>query len=297
MADDLDQLRDYSTRLPVVADYYSGTPAYSYPLIGNVILFSRLNTEFLTSRDGFHYRFVLIANLSASGTVVVDHVAHHFVPGSALLIFPHQFHSFPVVRGPEVNWFFVTFEATRFDRFLHLKDRLLSLPDSCLRTLSELARFHIRARAKPSAYLHDRMVLLANLAVRDLAEANRHKPSARSDESEVPPSITAVTTYVYAHAESRVPVGDLARQANLSESRLRAVFRQHTGISLGKYVQGVKLNKAREKLGSTGLSIKEIADSLGFGSVYAFSRAFKKGTGVSPRAYRKRLLASPAARE
>jgi AraC-like DNA-binding protein len=45
---------------------------------------------------------------------------------------------------------------------------------------------------------------------------------------------------------------------------------------------------ATELLGTTGLTVAEVADRLGYSEVAAFSRAFKLWTGASPKTYRRR---------
>jgi len=84
-----------------------------------------------------------------------------------------------------------------------------------------------------------------------------------------------------------VLVADLALALNLSESRLRTVFKDAAGISLGSYVQNYRINRAMALLRTTTLSITDIAEEAGFGSPQAFSRCFKMETGDTPRSYRQ----------
>jgi AraC family transcriptional regulator of arabinose operon len=82
-------------------------------------------------------------------------------------------------------------------------------------------------------------------------------------------------------------VTDLATALNLSESRLRVLFKEVAGIPLGKYLQNYRINRAMALLRTTDLSIANTAEEAGFGSPQAFSRTFKKETGTSPRLYRR----------
>ena len=74
---------------------------------------------------------------------------------------------------------------------------------------------------------------------------------------------------------------------NLSESRLRALFKETAGISLGSHIQNYRLNRAMALLRTTKLPISEIAEEAGFGSPQAFSRIFRKELGHTPQAYRQ----------
>jgi YesN/AraC family two-component response regulator len=61
------------------------------------------------------------------------------------------------------------------------------------------------------------------------------------------------------------------------------------GISPISYVYELRIKKAKEMLKSDYSSIADIAQSLGYLSIYDFSKAFKKYTGVSPLKYAKQL--------
>ncbi len=61
----------------------------------------------------------------------------------------------------------------------------------------------------------------------------------------------------------------------------------HTGYSLHDYLINYRISVAINLLNTTNLSITEISERVGFGSVTHFSACFKQKTGHSPSAYRK----------
>ncbi len=81
-------------------------------------------------------------------------------------------------------------------------------------------------------------------------------------------------------------VEDLARHAHVSGSRFAHLFREATGISPMKYVERIRINKARELLAATNWSIKKIANEIGYGDPLYFSRIFSRHENFSPRRYR-----------
>jgi len=83
-------------------------------------------------------------------------------------------------------------------------------------------------------------------------------------------------------------IGLLANTAHLSVSRFAHLFRAEVGLSPMKYVEVVRLERARDYLLRTDLPIKEVADLTGFEDPYYFSTRFRKQFGCSPSAWRRR---------
>jgi AraC-like DNA-binding protein len=81
-------------------------------------------------------------------------------------------------------------------------------------------------------------------------------------------------------------VGKLAQVANLSSSRFAARFVAAFNESCMSYVTRWRINLARHLLNSTNLTVEEIAFSVGYQNLSAFSRTFKQHIGISPVAWR-----------
>jgi AraC-like DNA-binding protein len=72
----------------------------------------------------------------------------------------------------------------------------------------------------------------------------------------------------------------------VSYSNFRKLFKEFTGISPALYQQDLRLQRAKELLATTTLSIKEIAYRLRFESPDYFSSKFKIKTGKKPSEFR-----------
>jgi AraC-like DNA-binding protein len=84
----------------------------------------------------------------------------------------------------------------------------------------------------------------------------------------------------------------LARSLGLSYTSFRRQFRTQTGVAPARFQRDIRLNRARELLAATELSISEIAQQIGVDTVFYFSRMFKAKTGLSPKAYRAQVRAA-----
>lgn len=84
-----------------------------------------------------------------------------------------------------------------------------------------------------------------------------------------------------------VTIDCLAGEVGLGESRLRHLFQQVVGTSLGSYLQSARLDKAAGLLRTSYRRISEIAYELGYQDVGRFIRRFRRQFGVSPSQYRR----------
>jgi AraC family transcriptional activator of pobA len=82
-------------------------------------------------------------------------------------------------------------------------------------------------------------------------------------------------------------VGYLAEQVNLSPSYLSDMLRSLTGQNTQHIIHQKIIEKAKEKLSATNLSVSEVAYGLGFGHSQSFNKLFKAKTKVSPLAFRR----------
>lgn len=82
-----------------------------------------------------------------------------------------------------------------------------------------------------------------------------------------------------------VSIPELARTAGLSPSRFAHLFSRHVGMPPRHYLIEKRIELARSLLAFSTLNVSEAAAEAGFGSIYYFSRIFKKYTGVSPQQF------------
>lgn len=84
-------------------------------------------------------------------------------------------------------------------------------------------------------------------------------------------------------------MGQLAREAGVSERTLLRRFRKVLGMTPVQYLQALRLERARELLESTRESIDRITQRVGYEDVSSFRRLFKQFTGISPAEYRRKF--------
>lgn len=118
----------------------------------------------------------------------------------------------------------------------------------------------------------DKMVDIGWAAVELLARRKRH--------AELPdPRIKQIIDYAAAHFDEPLVHAAASTKVHLSESRLRHLFVEQTGLAFKTYLIWLRLNRAVQ-LYSQGASLTEAAHSAGFADSAHFSRLFKRNFGL-----------------
>ncbi|MDF2476775.1 MAG: AraC family transcriptional regulator [Sphingobacterium sp.] len=78
----------------------------------------------------------------------------------------------------------------------------------------------------------------------------------------------------------------ISTELKLSQRYLSDMLNSLTGLNTQQYIQNAIIEKAKEKLSMTNLSVSEIAYELGFEHSQSFSKLFKTKTNVSPLEFR-----------
>jgi transcriptional regulator GlxA family with amidase domain len=88
--------------------------------------------------------------------------------------------------------------------------------------------------------------------------------------------------------ERKIDIHALMRELGVSYSWFRNTFTRHTGLSPHQYRLHLRLDRARNLLTQTRLSVKEVAAKAGFDDEHYFSRLFRRKIGFTPSEWRAR---------
>ena len=104
--------------------------------------------------------------------------------------------------------------------------------------------------------------------------------------------VVEVVRFVESNFAQDLDFNALAETLNLSASRLRQLFKEQTGVSFGKYLRQVRINRARHLLETSFLKIRKIAELVGIRDASHFVKDFEKEFDLSPAQYRKSYLSA-----
>ncbi len=285
-ANPLTLLRRAANRLPDPDDYLAGRSLpRGFELPFSVLCFCRKDARLLLRHSGLfhrdhHHRQVLLCALEGRGEICIDDRIEWLEPGAALLIAPYQFHHYLSFSPQKIAWLFITFELRSdfLTRPLRSSGPIRLAPDATT-LMGQLLRAWQGGEENPQ------LPLLLGAFLCELQGGVR----ARSEKEvlSLPDSdlLSRINTLVL--QKECFPIKELSSALGFSESHLRARFRTETGLSLGHHIRRLRIQKACSLLASSSMRIQEIAEACRFNSVYAFSRSFHVGAGVSPSQYRR----------
>jgi len=98
--------------------------------------------------------------------------------------------------------------------------------------------------------------------------------------------VDKVKRYVIDHLNIDISLNSVAEALHISPNYLSKIFKDETGINYIEFVVNYKIEKAKELLMSTNLSIEVITNCIGYSHVTYFTRKFKEVTGKTPNEYR-----------
>lgn len=161
--------------------------------------------------------------------------------------------------------------------------RVLSTPEAAaaIARLGEVAAATRDGRAGMAAVVQGAWLLVLAL-LRRLVDAR--SPPSRIESARVARCRHLVMRRL---SDPRLSVADLARELTWSPNHLSHRFREETGMTLVRWIEGERMAQARTLLATTAMGIKEIAAQVGHPDASYFARVFRRVEGLTPRRYRE----------
>ena len=112
-------------------------------------------------------------------------------------------------------------------------------------------------------------------------KANRHNYEKKI--------IRKIHSYMQENINHKLSISEIAKEIGVNETTLRITYKKETGTSIMRAFSKMKVAKAQSLISETDMNFTEIGESLGFLSLYHFSRFFKEHTGITLSEYSKEI--------
>ncbi|MFD0710381.1 AraC family transcriptional regulator [Paenibacillus sp. GCM10027626] len=226
--------------------------------------------------------------VDGEGWLEIDGREYWPKPGQLFLMPAHTLQSYSAINDNAFRkyWCHFTAPAGELDFF-----QWLQMPhcyegldqEMMMRLFRQLTEAH--REVSLTARLQEKALLLTILS--QLLE--RATPRIHSKHTQEMERLTAIQHYIETHLHEEVTLESMAAHLHLHPNYFIKYFKKHFGLSPLKYVSRKKMEKAKQLLKTTSLSIKEIAAHIGFDDANHFSKTFRREIGYSPSEYRTRI--------
>ncbi|MBB3112825.1 AraC-like DNA-binding protein [Paenibacillus phyllosphaerae] len=170
--------------------------------------------------------------------------------------------------------------------------RLRSLLDHWLLMVRRGGGHSTEDRFRLQAQLFELLGMLASFSIP--ADAQQAEPAAPASVQYAKAIAEAMKAQFNPHQldrsespDNRVRIDRIAASLGISTGYALEVFRKVYGLSPRQYLSELKLHEAKVLIQQPDLSLKEIAERLGYAHLSHFSRQFKRWTGMSPLQFRE----------
>ncbi len=102
--------------------------------------------------------------------------------------------------------------------------------------------------------------------------------------------IRFVKEYMQNNYNQPITLEDVSKMVGFNSNYFSSLFKKETGVNFLDYLISLRINKAKELLKETSISVSSIALEVGYSDLKHFSKLFKKLTGLKPSEYRKFYL-------
>jgi AraC family transcriptional regulator len=101
-----------------------------------------------------------------------------------------------------------------------------------------------------------------------------------------PAKLRRTVAYIHAHLEEPLPLTAIAAVARLNPAYFARLFKQATGLTPHQYVLSCRMERAKQLLTETALSLSEIGLQVGCTDQSYFTALFRRHVGTTPKTYR-----------
>ncbi|KAA0948685.1 helix-turn-helix domain-containing protein [Sporosarcina sp. ANT_H38] len=125
-------------------------------------------------------------------------------------------------------------------------------------------------------------LILKQLMIHLLREEQEREKKMANTSNKLVETVQEIANYIQQNPGLLHTIDSLAQRANLSPRYFSQKFKQVIGHTVKSYIVYSRIKRAEHLLHSTGITVTEVADVLGYTNIHFFSRQFKKYTGKNP---------------
>lgn len=239
------------------------------------------------SRDFHIIHFVT----EGEGTLTIDHVTYPVGKNQAFVIPANKVAKYEASKtNPwKYYWFgFIGIKAREYIyQIMNTRETPVIIDIEDLSTFKEAIQTMVEV-GKSGISLKNHFILQGNMYHLLAALVETTKPVTQHTTAEA--YIFQAQTYINKNFAQPIQIATIANKLGLHPNYLTAIYKKYTNTTPKEYLMKVRMAKAVDFLLHTNYQMKIVARSVGYTDSLAFSKAFRKYYGVSPKEYRGKKI-------
>lgn len=269
--------------------------------------------QFISEGNWIHNKrnmdsFEIIIGVKGTAYIMQDEIKYEVVPSSVLLLLPGHTHTGYRHSTGETSFYWLHFYCHGQNSILNRRDALDEISPlnstpyfNKLNDSIMLPVFWQPESIEKSVILFKQLLHIANSGYYSsfctdyslttlLLELSQQFIHASINLDGLPNTgggnFNILLEWIRLNITEEFTIDELAEKFNYNKDYMSRMFKKHLGVSPRKYINGMKILKAKEYLCRFDLSIKEIAYKLGFKDEKYFMKLFKEYENLTPSTYR-----------
>lgn len=230
--------------------------------------------------------------VSGSGVLTADQEQFHCNVGDIQIISKGTWHNLISDEETSLRYLlfafdFLDYEPQILSEFYGQCKNIILHDDHEIKAILNMLISEFFSSASFSEIMKANLIELLLIAVWRKAnqEINTHQPI--KSQKPIGRVVYDILKYIDKHLSEPLTVGRIAKDFSYSSNYISRLFKAKTGVSLKEYIITMRMNYAEQLLKGGQSSLAEISRIIGYESVQAFCKQFKKHTGKTPGDIRK----------
>lgn len=148
--------------------------------------------------------------------------------------------------------------------------------------------FNVKGYLLKPVMKNDFRELMSNLSKQNLFRLSEEVPKIKVHSPENTSNyMEKAKKYLFENYAENITLKDVADELFIHEAYFSKLFNQEIGEGFNAFVNGIRIERAKEQLKYSNKQLKDISNEVGFRSSSYFNRVFKQNVGMSPMTFRK----------
>ena len=245
----------------------------------NISIKKSFQGQFKYGKNYYDFDEGIMSFVGPNQVIAIDEDENRNKDGWSLLFHPDLIRNYPLGKSIK-NYGFFAYEV---HEALHLSDEEEKLIENLIRNIQK--EYQSRVDNFSQDVIVSNLELLINYCNRFY---NRQFVTRRMANTDLLSKFEdALSNYFNDNLKTGLPtVTILAKQLNVSPSYLSDMLRTVTGQNTQQHIHNKLIEKAKDILITTNMTVSEIAFQLGFEHSQSFNKLFKSKNGISPLKFR-----------